>query len=100
MSKSKIFIGISVSFAAGVLLTSLLDINRLIIYIGLAVGISALAIFIFSRFKGSALLALFLFIFFLGAWRLQISIVANQVEQFFDQHQDMEGLVAEGADVR
>ena len=100
MSKSKIFIGISVSFAAGVLLTSLLDINRLIIYIGLAVGISALAIFIFSRFKGSALLALFLFIFFLGAWRLQISIVANQFEQFFDQHQDMEGLVVEDTDVR
>ena len=100
MSKSKIFIYISISFAAGILLASLLDIHRMWIYVFLGFCVSAGALFFISNYKTAALTGLFLFCLGLGALRLQISIAPNQYQNLLDSKQQLEGYIVEDPDVR
>lgn len=100
MSKSKIFIGIAVSFAAGILLASAFRLPREGVYILLALSAAAVALSFSARFKWLPLAALFLFMAAAGALRLQVSQVANQYASFFDSKQQLEGYIVEDADIR
>ncbi|MFA5990952.1 MAG: ComEC/Rec2 family competence protein [Candidatus Doudnabacteria bacterium] len=100
MSKSRVFIGLVISFAVGVLAASALLIEREQIYFYLT---TVIAIFIFCYLKShqaGAILALFLFTLGLGALRLQIATVDSQYTQLFGQKQKMEGFIVQEPDIR
>ena len=100
ISKSKIFIGIAISFALGILIASAFDISRWDVYIFLAVAAAAFALMFFGQNQKSAIAALFLFCAGLGVLRLQVSMVENQFQELFDSKQQLEGYVTEDVDVR
>lgn len=103
MSKSKIFIGVCLSFALGIFLASRYSIDQRYIYglSGFAIIIFALAIIVPNRAKAAVRLAgLFLFFACLGILRFGQTIYGNQYQQFFDQTVKWEGHVVEDPDVR
>ncbi|MBI5530440.1 MAG: ComEC/Rec2 family competence protein [Candidatus Doudnabacteria bacterium] len=100
MSKSRVFIGIAICFAAGILAASGLEIPREYLYIYLALTLSAFALTFLNEKTFSALLALFLFAFGLGALRLQLAQVSSEYERQFGEKLQMEGYVVKEADVR
>jgi competence protein ComEC len=100
MSKSKIFIGIAVSFAVGILIGSRFFIADSAIYIFLAVCAAGFGISFFGQNKKSALAALFLFCAGLGVLRLGATLVPNEYQNLLDNKQQMEGYITQDVDVR
>ena len=100
MSKSKIFIGIALSFAFGILVASAFDIPRQGLYIFLAASAAFFAVYFFGQNKTASLVSLLLFCAGLGALRLQVSMVQNQFQELFDSKQQLEGYVTQDVDVR
>ena len=100
MSKSKIFIGIALSFAFGILVASAFDIPRQGLYIFLAASAAFFAVYFFGQNKTASLVSLLLFCAGLGALRLQVSMVQNQFQELFDSKQQLEGDVTQDVDVR
>ncbi len=100
MSKSRIFIAVAVSFAAGVLTASAWTLSHPWVFATLA---AAAAIFSFSFIigqKAPALLALFLFCAGLGSWRLNAAAVENEYGSFMGIKQQFEGYIVSEPDVR
>jgi competence protein ComEC len=100
MSKSKIFIGIAISFAVGILVASKFDISGTAVNIFLAVCAASFGISFFGQNKKSATLALFLFCAGLGALRLGASVVPNEYQNLLDNKQQLEGYITEDVDLR
>lgn len=103
MSKSKIFVGICLSFALGIFLASRYAIDQRYIYglAGFAIIIFALAMIVPKRSKAAVCLAgLFLFFVCLGILRFEQTIYGNQYQKFFNQPVKWEGYVVEDPDVR
>ena len=100
MSKSKIFIGIAISFAAGILTASEFSIPRLALDIFLALMAASFAFLFVSEYKKTCLAALFLFCAGMGALRLGTSIVPNQYQDILDSKQQLEGYITEDVDLR
>ncbi len=100
MYKSRVFIGIAISFAAGVLIASKFNIPADALDIFLAVCAAGFAVFFFGQNNKSALAALFLFCAGLGALRLGASMAPNEYQNLLDNKQQMEGYITEDVDVR
>ncbi len=100
MSKSRIFIGIAVSFAAGIWLASRFVLPRQIIFIALALCAVAFALSFNLKNKILPLMAVFLFCASLGALRLQASMYQSEYQELFDSKQEMEGYIVEDVDIR
>src|SRR6185436_15738677 len=100
MSKSKRFIGISISFAAGILLASVTNFSLQAVYIFLAVCVLVFSLSFVSSQKLIALVALFLFCAGLGFLRLSASIIPNQYQELFENKQQLEGYIVEDVDIR
>jgi len=99
-SKSKIFIGIAISFAVGVLVGSRFYIETSAIYICLAIAAGGFTLSFMGSKKYAALFALFLFCAGLGALRLQASLANNQYTQWLGLKQKIEGYIVQDIDVR
>jgi competence protein ComEC len=100
MSKSKIFIGIAISFAVGILIASKFYISGAALDIFLAACAAGFALSFFSQNKNSVLLALFLFCVGLGALRLGASVVPNEYQNLLDSKQQLEGYITQDVDLR
>ncbi len=107
MSKSQIFIFISVSFAAGVLVASLIVFERqwLFIAIGLSAGIIALACRRHEHERTTTNKVvlyggIFLLCFLFGMLRLYASNHDSQFLEIFNTKQTLEGYIVEDVDVR
>ena len=100
MTKSKIFIGVAISFAVGVLAASKFNISEQLVYIFLGVCITAFAVSFFSGKKYFCIVTAFLFCAGLGILRLQSTIIPNQYQDLLGQKQQMEGYVVEDVDIR
>jgi len=100
MTKSKIFIGITLFFAAGILVGSIYNIQRQYLYGAAAVCASGLGVFVCMQQKTIALIALFLLAGVFGIWRIHSSQVPSQYAEVLGQQTEMEGYVVEDVDVR
>lgn len=100
MSKSKVFIGIAISFGIGILIASKFFIPTQAVYIFLGLCAGGFALAFFSNNNRAVLAALFLFCAGLGAFRLQLAILPNQFQDLLDNKQQLEGYVVEGVDIR
>ncbi len=100
MSKSRVFIGLVISFAVGVLAASALLIEREQIYFYLTAVIAGFIFCYLRSYQVGAILALFLFVLGLGALRLQIALVDSRYTQAFGQKQKLEGFVVQEPDIR
>jgi competence protein ComEC len=100
MSKSKIFIGIAVSFAVGILFASKFNIPGEAVYIFSGAMAAGFAISFFGQNKKIALAALFLFSSGLGVLRLQLSVLPNQYQELLDNKQQLEGFITQDVDLR
>ena len=100
MSKSKIFIGLSISFAAGIFLASEFFISIPIIWaiLGLA-GVGFTFAFL-SKNKAGAFFMLFLLFVGLGAFRLQMVQVPSEFTSLYEGKPLLEGYVVEDPDIR
>lgn len=76
------------------------NVPRQAVLIFLAASLSAFALAFYGRNNKTALGLLFLFCAGLGSLRLQVSLVPNQFEEFFDAKQKLEGYIVEDVDVR
>lgn len=103
MSKTKVFIGLCLSFSAGILLASKFAFDLLYVYAvcGIAVMAVAFSLLMSHPAKAAArLCGLFLFFACAGFLRFEQTIEANQYQEFFDQKVRWEGYVMEDPDVR
>jgi competence protein ComEC len=101
MSKSKIFIGISISFATGIFLASWQEIPKVFTLYILAAATILFAVTVLSKApRFVPLAALFLFCAGFGAWRLDISKQPNEFQNQFGQKQKLEGYIVEDIDIR
>ncbi len=100
MSKSKIFIGICLSFILGVFLGSILNVPRFYLFIAIAVCVSAFAVFFYTGSKKIAVFCLWLLFLAFGMWRIQISFSPNQYQNVFNSRQKLEGYIVEDVDIR
>jgi competence protein ComEC len=100
MSKSKIFIGIAISFAAGILIASEFSISAQAMDIFLGLCATAFALSFFCNNNKTALMALFLFCAGLGALRLGNSMAPNQYAGLMDDKQQLEGYITKDVDLR
>ena len=100
MTKSRIFICASASFAAGVFLASWLKVELFWSTLLLAACAAVFALGYQAGAKRIFLPALFLFFAGLGVLRLQLSLSENQYAPMFESKQEMEGLVVEDPDIR
>ncbi len=100
MSKSKIFIGISVSFASGIWLGSKFALRHDFIFIVLGICAAIFAFGAIYKYKFSAYAALFLFCAGLGILRSQSAQVSNQYQNIFGTKQKLEGYIVEDTDIR
>lgn len=100
LSKSKVFIGVVISFGLGILLASKFTVINLVVYESLAGIILVFAIAILSKYYKTALMALFLFLFALGILRLNASLHANNYQELIGTKLEMEGYLVEDADIR
>ncbi|MCX6797272.1 MAG: ComEC/Rec2 family competence protein [Candidatus Doudnabacteria bacterium] len=100
MTKSRIFVGIAFSFAAGIFLASKFNIDRPYLFIGLAVCAAVFGMSFLVGKRHGALIALFLFCAGSGILRMQMSQEENQFTPMFETKQKLEGLVVEDIDIR
>lgn len=100
MSKSRVFIGMVISFAVGVLAASALLIEREQVYFYLALVIVIFVFCYLKSYQTGAILALFLFTLGLGVLRLQIVSVGSQYSELFGQKQKLEGFIVQEPDIR
>jgi competence protein ComEC len=100
MSKSKVFIGIAVSFAAGVWLGCRYNPPQFYVFVGLAIAAILFALAYNAKHKAAALLAVFLFAATCGVLRLQSSQRPNEYQNLFDSKQQLEGYIVEDTDIR
>lgn len=101
MSKSKIFIWISVAFAGGILLGSKFNIERSWLFMVMAFFIGGFAL-VSIYFAQSVLRWAFFFLFFacLGILRIQASVVPNEFNSSLGQKLSIEGIIVADVDVR
>lgn len=100
MSKTRVFIGASASFIAGVFWASAQGGKILFIVFMLALGVAAVSLGAVYRQSKVVILAICIIFFNLGALRLISSIVPNQFIKLFGTRQDFDGLVVEDPDIR
>lgn len=100
MSKSRVFIGLVISFAVGVLVASSWPLDREYVYFYLAGTVLIFALAYLKSFQFGAMLALFLFVAGLGVLRLNTTIMESEYSQLFGTKQKFEGLITQEADVR
>jgi competence protein ComEC len=100
MSKSKIFIGIAISFAVGILIASTFNIPGPTLDIFLGATAAGFGLAYFGEHKKSALLALFLFCAGLGVLRLGMSMSPNEYQGLLDNKQQLEGYITQDVDLR
>lgn len=100
MSKSKIFIGICLSFAFGILLASAFEFPKIYAFVILAASLALFAVFFYAGAKKTALAAAGLACLALGMVRLQNSFHLNQFQDFFGSKQRLEGYIVEDVDLR
>jgi competence protein ComEC len=99
MSKSTVFIGVTISFALGILVASGFDIPRNLVYLVCGLASCGFLISFLKENKAGAFLALFLFCGCLGVVRLQSSISSNQYQDILDTKQKLEGYIVEDPQV-
>ena len=100
MAKSRIFIGIVISFGFGIWLASKFNLGLNYILIALAFSAGIFVLSFISGHKGIVLGALFLFCAGLGALRLQQTETPNEYQNLFDVKQTIEGKIVEDIDLR
>lgn len=100
MSKSRVFIGICVSFVFGIFAASVIDFSKIWIYAVMAVCLSVFALAFVVSQRLFLFLALFLFAAACGVLRLRNSIHPNEFAPQFNQQASLEGVVAEDPDLR
>lgn len=100
MSKSRIFIGSSISFAAGVFIAGVVQVPDVHLLIMLAVWIMLFAICFYAKRFSATVAALFLIFVCLGALRMNASRVPNEFVPLFGSKQELEGYIVEDVDVR
>jgi competence protein ComEC len=100
MSKSKIFIGLAISFAVGILIASWFSISRQGLDIYLGACVSVFALLFFGQNYRTALVVLFLFCAGLGSLRLGVAMVPNEYQNLLDSKQQLEGYITEDVDLR
>src|SRR6185503_14102667 len=99
MTKSKIFIGIAISFALGILIASAFDVSRQTVYLVCGLASVGFVISFYRQKKFGVFVALFLFCAGLGALRLQVSMISNQYQEILDTKQQLEGYIVEDPQV-
>lgn len=110
MRKSKIFVGLCVSFIAGVLVGSVAGIPKPWLFAVMAFCVAGFALNVTPtnhhqgvETRRPSFYVIFACLFFacVGAWRLQaIHGVPNEYASWFGQKQDFEGVISEDVDVR
>ncbi|MBI3231650.1 MAG: ComEC/Rec2 family competence protein [Candidatus Doudnabacteria bacterium] len=103
MSKSKIFIGLCLSFGLGIFLASRFSLDWLYIYFlfGVAVIIVFGSLLVDNPARSAVRLSgVFLFFICLGGLRFQQAVQLNSYENFFGQKVQWEGHVMEDPDIR
>ena len=103
MSKSKILIGVALSFSVGVFLASRFIVDLLYVYWVCAVLIAVFALSFLgsaSKLKIVRLAGLFLFFVFLGILRFNQSVGENEFQNFFESKVKWEGYITQDPDVR
>lgn len=100
MSKSKIFIGVCLSFTFGILLASAFEFPKIYVFIILAASLALFAVFFYAGAKKTALVAVGLACLALGMLRLQSSFHFNQFQNLFGSKQRLEGYIVEDVDLR
>ncbi len=103
MNKSKIFVGLCIAFAIGILVASKVNISQPWLFGSMAVFVLVFVLsFPQKQFNKNifALTALFLFILCLGTMRFQVAEKPNQYESLFNTKQEWEGKITSDIDVR
>lgn len=100
LSKSKVFVGVVISFGLGILLASKFTVISSVVYECLAVIVLVFALAVLNKYYKIALGALFLFSISIGILRLNMSFQANQFQGIFGEKQKIEGYIIEDADIR
>lgn len=100
MSKSKIFVGISISFAVGVLVGSLYVVSEPFVFIAAAVLASLFGLVYSTGRTGFLVAILFLFFVLAGLWRVQSSKQENEFMSLFNSKQQFEARIVEDIDIR
>jgi len=101
MSKSGMFVGIAISFAAGVFLASAAAFSRYYLFAAAAILVAVFAFtFVFAKNRLAPVVALFLVAAVFGAWRLQAAQKPNEYREAFGQKQKLEGYIVEDVDIR
>lgn len=99
-SKSQIFMGCSICFAAGILAASRLEIYPLYVYAALALAAIIFGMTFLFKESPAPIAALFLFAAALGALRLQATLVPSEFAGLLNTKTVLEGYIVEDADVR
>lgn len=100
MSKSKIFIQLSLAFALGIFVASRFILDLRLIYLLMALAAIILAGAAHKRLVGIQLAGWLGLAFSLGILRYYQTLESNQYRVFFDQNIKWEGYVVEDPDVR
>ncbi len=100
MSKSRVFIGISISFAIGIFVASVFAPDHRVVLMALGVSAVVLIFALLFSVQRIVFLALLLFSAALGCFRLEQSIVQNEYTEMFGQKQKLEGYIVEDPDIR
>ena len=95
MTKSRVFIGIAISFALGILIASAFNVLRQYTYLLLVIFVLGFVVSFYRQKNKGAFAALFLFCAALGMLRLQVSIKPNEYETILDSKQQLEGYIVE-----
>jgi competence protein ComEC len=100
-TKSIIFVLLSVSFAIGILLESIIDINTTALGVVSACLIASFGILYSSKKSPAALtIALMAIAAVFGSFRMQAAFEQNQFETLFDRRHELEGVIVSGIDLR
>ena len=95
MSKSRVFVCITICFTIGILAASKFNLSQQIVLISIAVLAIVFCLAFYWENKVGAFVALFLFCSALGILRLQSTIVPNQYQELLDSKQKLEGYITE-----
>jgi competence protein ComEC len=100
MSKSKIFIGISISFAVGILLAAVFQLGLPWLFAAMGIAAAVFAMAVWSTHSRPALAALFVFCAALGCMRASLASHPNEFAASFGEKPTLEGIITEDPDVR
>lgn len=100
MTKSRIFIFITIFFSCGILAASRFSLRQDYVFFLLAFLSAVFALSFLNKFYRACLGALFLFCFGLGILRLNFAQAPNEFAELLGSKQKLEGYIVEDIDVR